>query len=100
MFFNGNIFGSAKKKETVCENNAANPSNEEEKMNDETVEDTDKVTDEDSEDKAVNDVGVEKTKTKTSNISLFGIGFLIFVGITAVYSVSNSISKILSSKSK
>lgn len=87
-----------KKKETVCENNAANPSDEEEKMNDETVEDADKVTDEDSEDKAVNDV--EKTKTKTSDISLFGIGFLIFAGTTAVCSVLNSISKILSSKSK
>ena len=89
-----------KKKETVCENNSANPSDEEEKMNDETVGDADKVTDEDSEDKAVNDVDVEKTKTKTSNISLFGIGFLIFAGITAIYSVSNSISKILNSKSK
>ena len=87
-----------KKKETVCENNAANPSDEEEKMNDETVGDADKVTVENSEDKAVNDV--EKTKTKTSNTSLFGIGFLIFAGITVVYSVSNSISKILSSKSK
>ena len=87
-----------KKKETVCENNAANPSDEEEKMNDETVEDADKVTDEDSEDKAVNDV--EKTKTKTSDISLFGIGFLIFAGTTAVCSVLNSISKILSAKSK
>lgn len=87
-----------KKKETVCENNAANLSDEEEKMNDETVEDADKVTDEDSEDKAVNDV--EKTKTKTSDISLFGIGFLIFAGTTAVCSVLNSISKILSSKSK
>ena len=89
-----------KKKEEVYENNAANPSDEEEKMNDETVGDADKVTDEDSEDKAVNDVDVEKTKTKTSNISLFGIGFLIFAGITAIYSVSNSISKILNSKSK
>lgn len=89
-----------KKKEEVYENNAANPADEEEKINNETVEDADKVTVEDSEDKAVNDVDVEKTKTKTSNISLFGIGFLIFVGITAVYSVSNSISKILSSKSK
>ena len=87
-----------KKKETVCENNAANPSDEEEKMNDETVEDADKVTDEDSEDKAVNDV--EKTKTKTSDISLFGIGFLIFAGTTAVCSVLISVSKILSSKSK
>lgn len=87
-----------KKKEEVYENNAANPSDEEEKMNDETVEDADKVTDENSEDKAVNDV--EKTKTKTSNISLFGIGFLIFAGTTAVCSVLNSISKILSSKSK
>lgn len=87
-----------KKKETVCENNAANLSDEEEKMNDETVEDADKVTDEDSEDKAVNDV--EKTKTKTSDISLFGIGFLIFAGTTAVCSVLNSISKILSAKSK
>lgn len=87
-----------KKKETVCENNAANLSDEEEKMNDETVEDADKVTDEDSEDKAVNDV--EKTKTKTSDTSLFGIGFLIFAGTTAVCSVLNSISKILSSKSK
>ena len=98
MFFNGNIFGSVKKKETVCENNAANPSDEEEKMNDETVGDANKVTDEDSEDKTVNDV--EKTKTKTSDISLFGIGFLIFAGTTAVCSVLNSISKILSSKSK
>lgn len=89
-----------KKKEEVYENNAANPSDEEEKMNDETVGDADKVTDEDSEDKAVNDVNVEKTKTKTSNISLFGIGFLIFAGTTAVCSVLNSISKILSSKSK
>lgn len=87
-----------KKKETVCENNTANPSDEEEKMNDETVEDADEVTDEDPEDKAVNDV--EKTKTKTSDISLFGIGFLIFAGTTAVCSVLNSISKILSSKSK
>lgn len=87
-----------KKKETVCENNAANLSSEEEKTNDETVEDADKVTDEDSEDKAVNDV--KKTKTKTSDISLFGIGFLIFAGTTAVCSVLNSISKILSSKSK
>lgn len=87
-----------KKKETVCENNAANLSDEEEKMNDETVEDADKVTDEDSEDKAVNDV--EKTKMKTSDISLFGIGFLIFAGTTAVCSVLISISKILSSKSK
>ena len=87
-----------KKKETVCENNVANPSDEEEKMNDETVGDANKVTDEDSEDKAVNDV--EKTKTKTSDISLFGIGFLIFAGTTAVCSVLNSISKILSSKSK
>ena len=94
------MFFKKKKEEEVYENNAANPSNEEEKMNDETVGDADKVTDEDSEDKAVNDVDVEKTKTKTSNISLFGIGFLIFVGITAVYSVSNSISKILSAKSK
>ena len=87
-----------KKKETVCENNTANPSDEEEKMNDETVGDANKVIDEDSEDKAVNDV--EKTKTKTSDISLFGIGFLIFAGTTAVCSVLNSISKILSSKSK
>ena len=87
-----------KKKEIVCENNTANPSDEEEKMNDETVEDADKVTDKDSEDKAVNDV--EKTKTKTSDISLFGVGFLIFAGTTAVCSVLNSISKILSSKSK
>ena len=87
-----------KKKETVCENNSANPSDEEEKMNDETVGDANKVTVEDSEDKTVNDV--EKTKTKTSDISLFGIGFLIFAGTTAVCSVLNSISKILSSKSK
>ena len=87
-----------KKKEEVYENNAANPSDEEEKMNDETVGDANKVTDEDSEDKTVNDV--EKTKTKTSDISLFGIGFLIFAGTTAVCSVLNSISKILSSKSK
>ena len=87
-----------KKKETVCENNTANPSDEEEKMNDETVGDANKVIDEDSEDKAVNDV--EKTKTKTSDISLFGIGFLIFAGTTAVCSVLSSISKILSSKSK
>lgn len=87
-----------KKKEEVYENNAANLSDEEEKMNDETVEDADKVTDEDPEDKAVNDV--EKTKTKTSDISLFGIGFLIFAGTTAVCSVLISISKILSSKSK
>ena len=87
-----------KKKEIVCENNVANPSDEEEKMNDETVGDANKVTDEDSEDKTVNDV--EKTKTKTSDISLFGIGFLIFAGTTAVCSVLNSISKILSSKSK
>lgn len=87
-----------KKKEEVYENNAANLSGEEEKTNDETVEDADKVTDEDPEDKAVNDV--EKTKTKTSDISLFGIGFLIFAGTTAVCSVLNSISKILSSKSK
>ena len=87
-----------KKKEIVCENNTANPSDEEEKMNDETVGDANKVIDEDSEDKAVNDV--EKTKTKTSDISLFGIGFLIFAGTTAVCSVLNSISKILSSKSK
>lgn len=87
-----------KKKETVCENNAANLSDEEEKMNDETVKGADKVTVEDSEDKTVNDV--EKTKTKTSDISLFGIGFLIFAGTTAVCSVLNSISKILSSKSK
>ena len=87
-----------KKKETVCENNVANPSDEEEKMNDETVEDADKITVEDSEDKTVNDV--EKTKTKTSDISLFGIGFLIFAGTIAVCSVSNSISKILSSRSK
>ena len=87
-----------KKKEIVCENNSANPSDEEEKMNDETVGDANKVTDEDSEDKTVNDV--EKTRTKTSDISLFGIGFLIFAGTTAVCSVLNSISKILSSKSK
>ena len=87
-----------KKKEIVCENNVANPSDEEEKMNDETVGDANKVIDEDSEDKAVNDV--EKTKTKTSDISLFGIGFLIFAGTTAVCSVLSSISKILSSKSK
>ena len=87
-----------KKKEEVYENNAANPSDEEEKMNDETVGDANKVTDEDSEDKTVNDV--EKTRTKTSDISLFGIGFLIFAGTTAVCSVLNSISKILSSKSK
>lgn len=87
-----------KKKEIVCENNTANPSDEEEKMNDETVKDADKVTVEDSEDKTVNDV--EKTKTKTSDISLFGIGFLIFAGTTAVCSVLSSISKILSSKSK
>ena len=87
-----------KKKETVCENNSANPSDEEEKMNDETVGDANKVTDEDSEDKTVNDV--EMTRTKTSDISLFGIGFLIFAGTTAVCSVLNSISKILSSKSK
>ena len=87
-----------KKKEIVCENNTANPSDEEEKMNDETVKDADKVTVEDSEDKTVNDV--EKTKTKTSDISLFGIGFLIFAGTTAICSVLNSISKILSSKSK
>ena len=87
-----------KKKEEVYENNAANLSDEEEKMNDETVGDANKVTDEDSEDKAVNDV--EKTKTKTSDISLFGIGFLIFAGTTAVCSVLNSISKILSSTSK
>ena len=87
-----------KKKEEVCENNAANLSDEEEKTTDETVEDADKVTDEDPEDKAVNDV--EKTKTKTSDISLFGIGFLIFAGTTAVCSVLISISKILSSKSK
>ena len=87
-----------KKKEEVYENNAANLPDEEEKMNDETVEDADKVTDEDPEDKAVNDV--EKTNTKTSDISLFGIGFLIFAGTTAVCSVLISISKILSSKSK
>ena len=87
-----------KKKEIVCENNVANPSDEEEKMNDETVGDANKVTDEDSEDKTVNDV--EKTRTKTSDISLFGIGFLIFAGTTAICSVLNSISKILSSKSK
>ena len=87
-----------KKKEEVYENNAANLSDEEEKMNDETAEDADKVTDEDPEDKAVNDV--EKTKTKTSDISLFGIGFLIFAGTTAVCSVLISISKILSSRSK
>ena len=87
-----------KKKEIVCENNSANPSDEEEKMNDETVGDANKVTDEDSEDKTVNDV--EKTRTKTSDISLFGIGFLIFAGTTAVCSVLNSTSKILSSKSK
>ena len=87
-----------KKKEIVCENNTANPVSEEEKMNDETVGDANKVTDEDPEDKAVNDV--EKTKTKTSDISLFGIGFLIFAGTTAVCSVLNSISKVLSSKSK
>ena len=87
-----------KKKKEVYENNAANLSDEEEKTNGETVEDADKVTDEDPEDKAVNDV--EKTKTKTSDISLFGIGFLIFAGTTAVCSVLNSISKILSSKSK
>lgn len=87
-----------KKKEEVYENNATNPSDEEEKINDETTEDADKVTDENSEDKAVNDV--EKTKTKTSDISLFGIGFLIFAGTTAVCSVLISISKILSSKSK
>ena len=87
-----------KKKEIVCENNAANPSDEEEKTNDETVEDTDKVTVENSEDKTVNDV--EKTKTKASDISLFCIGFLIFAGTTAVCSVLNAISKILSSKSK
>ena len=87
-----------KKKEIVCKNNTANPADEEEKINDETVEDADKVTVEDSEDKAVNDV--EKTKTKASDISLFGIGFLIFAGTTAVCSVLNSISKILSSKSK
>lgn len=87
-----------KKKEEVYENNAANLSDEEEKTTDETVEDADKVTDEDPEDKAVNDV--EKTKTKTSDISLFGIGFLIFAGTTAVCSVLISISKILSSKSK
>ena len=92
------MFFKKKKEEKVYENNAANPSDEEEKMNDETVEDTDKVTVENSEDKTVNDV--EKTKTKASDISLFGIGFLIFAGITVVYSVSNSISKILSSKSK
>ena len=87
-----------KKKEIVCENNTANPSDEEEKMNDETVKDADKVTVEDSEDKTVNDV--EKTKTKTSDISVFGIGFLIVAGTTAVCSVLNSISKILSSKAK
>ena len=87
-----------KKKEEVYENNAANLSDEEEKMNDETAEDADKVTDEDPEDKAVNDV--EKTKTKTSDISLFGIGILIFAGTTAVCSVLISISKILSSRSK
>lgn len=87
-----------KKKEEVCENNAANPSDEEEKTNDETVKDADKVTVEEPEDKTVNDV--EKTKTKTSDISLFGIGFLIFAGTTAVCSVLNSISKILSSRSK
>lgn len=87
-----------KKKETVCENSAANPSDEEEKMNDETIKDAGKVTVEDSEDKTVNDV--EKTKMKMSDISLFGIGFLIFAGTTAVCSVLNSISKILSSKSK
>lgn len=87
-----------KKKKEVYENNAANLSDEEEKTNGETVEDADKVTDEDPEDKVVNDV--EKTKTKTSDISLFGIGFLIFAGTTAVCSVLNSISKILSSKSK
>ena len=94
------MFFKKKKEEKVYENNTANPSDEEEKMNNETVGDADKVTDEDSEDKAVNDVNVENTKTKTSNISLFGIGFLIFAGITVVYSMSNSISKILSSKSK
>ena len=87
-----------KKEEKVYENNTANPSDEEEKINDETVEDTDKVTVENSEDKTVNDV--EKTKTKASDISLFGIGFLIFAGTTAVCSVLNAISKILSSKSK
>ena len=92
------MFFKKKKEEEVYENKAANPSDEEEKMNDETAEDTDKVTVEDSEDKTVNDV--EKTKTKASDISLFGIGFLIFAGTTAVCSVLNSISKILSSKSK
>ena len=94
------MFFKKKKEEKVYENNTAKPSDEEEKINDETVEDSDKVTVENSEDKAVNDVNVENTKTKTSNINLFGIGFLIFAGITVVYSVSNSISKILSSKSK
>lgn len=92
------MFFKKKKEEEVYENNTANPSDEEEKTNGETVEDADKVTDEDPEDKTVNDM--EKTKTKTSDISLFGIGFLIFAGTTAVCSVLISISKILSSKSK
>lgn len=92
------MFFKKKKEEEVYENNTANPSDEEEKTNGETVEDADKVTVEDSEDKTVN--GVEKIKTKTSDISLFGIGFLIFAGTTAVCFVLNSISKILSAKSK
>lgn len=83
-----------KKKEKVYKNDAANPMDEEGKTIDEIAKDADKVTVEDSENKTVYVV----EKTKTTDISLFGIGFLIFAGTTAVCAVLDSVSRILSSR--
>lgn len=85
-----------KKKETVYKNDESNPMDEEGKTIDEIVKDADKVTVEDSEDKTVYVV----EKTKTTDIGLFGIGFLIFAGTIAVCAVLDSVSEILSSRVK
>lgn len=85
-----------KKKETVYKNDASNPIDEEGKTIDEIAKDADKVTVEDSEDKTVYVV----EKTKSTDISLFGIGFLIFAGTIAVCSVLDSISGMLSSRAE
>lgn len=85
-----------KKKETVYKNDASNPMDEEGKTIDEITKDADKVTVEDSEDKTVYVV----EKTKSTDISLFGIGFLIFAGTIAVCTVLDSISGMLSSRAE
>lgn len=85
-----------KKKETVYKNDASNPMDEEGKTIDEITKDADKVTVEDSEDKTVYVV----EKTKSTDISLFSIGFLIFAGTIAVCTVLDSISGMLSSRAE